>query len=126
MKRTKNPNRRELLGTLGVLGALGISSHASSGEKSKDKVDAVTGPVIVTKADRQEYARLRNLDGPKVVAKQKKMPVGEIGNLTFGRLMSGRAMRLPGLSGSRDGTIWLTEEFIPTALRRAAMTNTVN
>ncbi|MHC4736281.1 MAG: hypothetical protein ACYTDW_17755, partial [Planctomycetota bacterium] len=59
--------------------------------KSQDKVDAVTGPTYVTRSDKLEYARLKKLDlnDPKVAARQKKMPVGKIGNLTLGRLISG-------------------------------------
>ncbi|MHC4353180.1 MAG: hypothetical protein ACYS0H_10730, partial [Planctomycetota bacterium] len=72
----KLTNRREMLGTLGTLPLAGMASSA---------------PTLATKSDVQEYVRLRDLDldDPKVVAKRKKMPVGKIGNLTFGRLMSG-------------------------------------
>ena len=37
------------------------------------------------------YARLKAMDlnEPKIIAKQKKMPVGKIGNLSIGRLISG-------------------------------------
>jgi len=91
MKLTKSPNRRELLSTLGILPVLGMFSCASSKGKSQKKVDAVTGPTFITRSDKQEYARLKTLDlnEPKVVAKQKKMPVGKIGNLSVGRLISG-------------------------------------
>ncbi|MCJ7673716.1 MAG: hypothetical protein MUO33_01020 [Sedimentisphaerales bacterium] len=85
----KFTNRREILGTLGSLPFLGIAAHSSS--KAQDNADAVTGPVIITKSDSQEYARLRalDLDDPKVIARQKRMPVGKIGNLSVGRLISG-------------------------------------
>lgn len=91
MKLTKSPNRRELLSTLGILPVLGMFSCASSKGKSQKKVDAVTSPTFITRSDKQEYARLKTLDlnEPKVVAKQKKMPVGKIGNLSVGRLISG-------------------------------------
>ncbi len=91
MKLKKNPNRRELLGTLGVLPVLGALSNSSAKGKSQDKIGPATGPAVITSSDKQEYDRLKNLDlgDPKVVAKQKKMPVAKIGNLTFGRLMSG-------------------------------------
>ena len=84
MKAAKNPNRREVLGALGALGLVGEPSGASAGGRA----DAL---VIATKADRQEYGRLKDLDldDPKVLARQKEMPVGKIGEITFGRLMSG-------------------------------------
>ena len=41
--------------------------------------------------DKGDYARLKNLDlnDPKVVANRQRMPVGRIGELTVGRLISG-------------------------------------
>jgi hypothetical protein len=91
MKITKGTNRRELLKTLGGLPLIGSLLYQSSKAKSQDKVDAVTGPTYVTRSDKLEYARLKslNLNDPKTVARQKKMPVGKIGNLTLGRLISG-------------------------------------
>ncbi|HUT12291.1 MAG TPA: hypothetical protein VMY42_17470 [Thermoguttaceae bacterium] len=84
-------NRREWLGSVGTLPVLGIVSAASSGAESDEKVDAVTQPTFVTRSDKDEYARLRNLDlrDPKAVARQQQMPVGKIGGLTLGRLISG-------------------------------------
>jgi hypothetical protein len=84
-------NRREVLGTLGALPLLGVASCAPSNRKSQGGVDAMTGPTIITRSDQKEYARLRTLDlnDPKVAAKQKEMPVGKIGTLTVGRLISG-------------------------------------
>jgi hypothetical protein len=66
-------------------------SSSSAKGKSRDKVDAVTGPTFITRSDKLEYARLKAMDlnDPKIVAKQKKMPVGKIGNLSIGRLISG-------------------------------------
>ena len=86
MNRT---NRREILGSLGALPFLGMAS--SSKTKSQDKIDAMTGPTFITKSDKIDYARLKALDlnDPDAVAKQKKMPVGKIGNLTLGRLICG-------------------------------------
>ena len=86
MKRT---NRREMLGSLGALPFLGMAS--SSKAKSQDKIDAVTAPTFITKSDKLDYTRLQalDLDDPEVVVKQKKMPVGKIGNLTLGRLICG-------------------------------------
>ena len=91
MKLTKGTNRRELLKTIGSLPVIGSLLSQSAKGKSEDKVDAVTGPTFITRSDKQEYARLKNLDlnDPKIVATQKKMPVGKIGNLTLGRLISG-------------------------------------
>jgi len=91
MKLTQNPNRREVLRTLGALPVLGISSRLSAKGKSQDKVDVVTGPTFIARSDKQEYARLKALDlnDPKLVARQKKMPTGKIGNLSVGRLISG-------------------------------------
>jgi len=85
----KQTNRREILGSLGALPFLGMAS--SSKAKSQDKIDAMTGPTFITKSDKLDYARLKALDlnDPKVTAKQKKMPVGKIGNLILGRLICG-------------------------------------
>jgi len=85
----KHRNRREIIGSLGVLPFLGAAS--SSKAKSNDKIDALTGPTFITKSDKQDYARLKalDLDDPEVAAKQKKMPVAKIGNLTLGRVICG-------------------------------------
>ena len=91
MKLIKSPSRRKLLKTLGSLPVIGTLLYSSSKGKSQEKVDAVTGPTYITRSDKLEYSRLKNLDldDPKIIAKQKKMPVGKIGDLTLGRLMSG-------------------------------------
>ena len=70
---------------------LGAVSHPSSKEKSEDEVDAVTGPTFIARSDKQDYARLKAMDlnDPEIVARQKKMPVGKIGNLSVGRLICG-------------------------------------
>ncbi|MBN2270270.1 MAG: hypothetical protein JXN61_06635 [Sedimentisphaerales bacterium] len=87
MKSAKYPNRREVLGGLGAMGVIGVSSSALATEA----VDASTDSDITTKTDRLEYARLRDLDldAPEVLARRQKMPTGKIGDITFGRLMSG-------------------------------------
>jgi len=87
----KLTNRREILGTLGTLPLVGIASSATASGRSREKADASTAPTLATELDLQDYVRLQrlDLDDPKVAAKRKKMPVGKIGNLTFGRLMSG-------------------------------------
>jgi len=91
MKLMKSPNRRELLKTLGSMPVISTLLSSSSKGKSQEQVDAVTGPTYITRSDKLEYARLKELDlnDPKIAATQKKMPVGKIGNLTLGRLMSG-------------------------------------
>jgi hypothetical protein len=85
----KHTNRREMLGSLGALPFLGMAS--SSKAKSNEKIDAVTEPTFITRSDKLDYARLKalDLDDPEVKAKQKKMAVGKIGNLTLGRLICG-------------------------------------
>jgi len=84
-------NRREVLGTLSALPFVGAACRAFSKEKPSEQVDAVTGPTLIVETDRKEYARLKSLDlnSPETVAMQKKMPVGKIGNLSVGRLVSG-------------------------------------
>ena len=88
MKRT---NRREVLGTIGALPLVGMAANAYSKERASDKADAMAALAFAGESDVRDFVRLRDLDldEPKVVAKRKKMPVGKIGNLTFGRLMSG-------------------------------------
>lgn len=87
----KPTSRREILGTLSALPLLVMASNALSKRKPSEKVDATAGHPLIVEWDRKEYARLKNLDlnEPKVVAKQKTMPVGKIGNLCVGRLISG-------------------------------------
>jgi len=91
MKPSKKPNRRELLGTMCVSPLLGLLACPSSKGGSRNKVDAMAGHALVAESDREEYARLKALDlnDPEIIAKQKKMPVGKIGNLSVGRLISG-------------------------------------
>ena len=85
------PNRRELLGALGVLPLAGAFADPGSEEKPHNDVDAVTQPTFVARSDKEDYARLKGLDlsDPEVVARQKGMPVGKIGKLSVGRLLSG-------------------------------------
>jgi len=87
----KPTNRRKVLGTLSTLPLLGIASHTFAKRKPPEKVDAIAGHPLIAESDSKEYARLKSLDlnDPKIVAKQKKMPVGKIGNLSVGRLISG-------------------------------------
>ncbi len=93
-KNTPEPlSRRQTLKTLGALPVLGILSAASAEEEPKAKADAVSRPtsIAVHESYWREYSRLRelDLDDPAVVATRKKMPVGRIGNLSMGRLISG-------------------------------------
>ena len=87
----KLTSRREMLGTLGALPLLGMDSNSFSKEITQDGVGAATGPAIITESDWREYMRLKSLDldEPKVIAQQKKMPVGKIGGLSVGRLICG-------------------------------------
>jgi hypothetical protein len=85
------PNRRDLLGALGVLPLAGVFADPGSEGKPDNDVDAVTQPTFVARSDKEEYGRLKALDlnDPEVVARQKSMPVGKIGKLFVGRLLSG-------------------------------------
>ncbi|MHC4120732.1 MAG: hypothetical protein ACYSWO_24845 [Planctomycetota bacterium] len=83
----KLTNRREVLGTIGALPLIGMSAKGESNKKA----DAPGAATFIAESDVRDYVRLRDLDldEPKVTAKRNKMPVGKIGDLTFGRLMSG-------------------------------------
>lgn len=85
----KQTNRREMLGTLGTLPLVGMASGSAASGKPKE--DILSGPKLATDSDIEDYVRLRDLDldDPKVKAKCRKMPVGKIGDLRFGRLMCG-------------------------------------
>jgi hypothetical protein len=80
-----------MLGALGTLPIIGAAGCAATKTESQTAVDAVTGPTLIIESDRKEYARLKalDLDDPKTIAKKKKMPVGRIGDLSLGRLISG-------------------------------------
>jgi hypothetical protein len=98
-------NRRELLGSLRslpVLGAAGLFARKfSKALPQEGQTVVLAGPTphriqiedqtLAPGAELENYTRLRSLelDSPIVVAKQKQMPVGKIGNLTIGRLISG-------------------------------------
>jgi hypothetical protein len=84
-------SRRQWLSSLGILPLVGLFAAPSSKKESEEKPDVVTGPTFVTRSDNLEYSWLKalNLDDPEVVAGAKKMPVGKIGDLTLGRLISG-------------------------------------
>jgi hypothetical protein len=91
MKLAKNPSRRHLLKTAGALPFIGAALSRSAIAQSADKPRHPTAAPLITTSDAREYARLRNLDlnDPEVIAARAKMPVGRIGNLTVGRLISG-------------------------------------
>ena len=84
-------NRRKVLETLSTLPFLGIASYPFSKGEAQDKADALTGFTLVTESDIKEYARLKTMDinEPKIADIRKNMPVGKIGNLSVGRLISG-------------------------------------
>ncbi len=84
-------NRREMLGALGVLPVLGAMAHASPRGKSEKGAGGADLGALVTESDRREWARLKalNLADPEVVARQKRMPTGRIGDLSVGRLICG-------------------------------------
>ena len=87
MKSARNPTRRQVLGALGAAGVLGAAPVPASPAEA----DAAVGAELVHRADRLEYARLKalNLAAAEVVAKQKQMPAGRIGNLRVSRLIAG-------------------------------------
>ena len=87
----KSTSRRKVLSTLSTLPLLGIASHTFAKRKPSEKIDAIAGHPLIAESDMKEYARLKSLDlnEPKIVTKQKKMPVGKIGNLSVSRLISG-------------------------------------
>ena len=89
-RAARTTGRRELLGGLGAASAAGLVPHAA-GAAAAPKGGASDQAAIVTAADSRECARLKALDlsAPEVVARQKKMPTGKIGDLTVGRLISG-------------------------------------
>jgi hypothetical protein len=86
----KRMNRRRMLGTLGTVPLLGLGSNALAQESSRppEEINAAT---LLTEPDRKEYARLKaaNLNDAAIVAQRQKMPVGKIGKLSLGRLISG-------------------------------------
>ena len=97
-------------------------------DRSNDTVDAVTAPTPLAPSDSRgkEYARLRalDLDDLDVKAKQAKMPVGKIGDLTVGRLISGSnliSMNMhatgPGLR-DEPGRHYNTEERVFMTLKK--------
>ncbi len=88
----KSTNRRQILGTLSTLPFLGIAGQAQRDKVPKAQSRSMPLRLCAcTDSDRQEYARLKtlDLDDPKIVARQKKMPVAKIGKLFVGRLISG-------------------------------------
>lgn len=80
--------RRQALASLGVLSAAVVLSRqaAPAGESA-----VAERPAFAVREVQCEFERLRalNLDDPQVVARRQTMPVGKIGNLTLGRLISG-------------------------------------
>ncbi|MHC4571858.1 MAG: DoxX family membrane protein [Planctomycetota bacterium] len=89
----KKLSRREILSTVGSLPVLGVFSYPFLKGGLRKKLDAISGATAaaVTDSYKKEYARLKTMDlnEPGIVAKQKNMPVGQIGGLSMGRLISG-------------------------------------
>jgi len=88
---SRTSGRRQLIGKLATLPVLSLFLPTSARGAAKKDKEPTRRPIIVTQPDAQEYARLKALDlkDPKARAKQKKMAVGKIGDLTVGRLISG-------------------------------------
>jgi len=88
-----NPlSRRGMLAALGASSLLGAAAGRSSGASGDTaQADRLPPGAPATERDAKECARLKALDlaDPKTVATGKEMPVATIGDLTFGRLMSG-------------------------------------
>ncbi len=86
----KRVNRRGMLGALGTLPLIGLGA-GSVGGGGPNKSGGINAAALLKEADRKEYARLKaaDLDDPAITAKRQSMPVGKIGNLLVGRLISG-------------------------------------
>jgi hypothetical protein len=91
MRDKRGLSRREVLGGLGALPVLGMFSDAYSQGKAEREAGTAGGCGLVADFDRQEHARLKALDlnDPKAAGERKKMPVGKIGDMSVGRLISG-------------------------------------
>lgn len=91
-KASETQSRRELLGTLGIVPVAGFLSYQlGEGGPKETKAAALPRSTLATAEDKREYARLKALDlkALEAAAKQKSMPVGKIGDLSVGRLISG-------------------------------------
>ena len=88
-----NPlTRRGMLAALGTSSLLGAAAGRSSGASGDAaRADPLPHGAPATERDSKECARLKalDLDDPKTLAKRNEMAVAKIGDLTFGRLMSG-------------------------------------
>lgn len=95
-------DRRQLFANLGVFSACGIlASKSAKGQQQQGETIALAGATpqqvkmneqtLASVEELQNYMRLKalELDSPLVVARQGKMPVGKIGNVTISRLISG-------------------------------------
>ena len=83
--------RRQLIGKLGTLPVLSLFLPTLARGESKTDKEPMRRSIIITQSDAREYARLKalNLQAPEVRVQQKKMSVGNIGDLTVSRLISG-------------------------------------
>jgi uncharacterized membrane protein YphA (DoxX/SURF4 family) len=87
--KTSGPfNRRQVVANLAALPFLGIFGYASRKKYQFEKVHAITGATI-----KAPEASLEKLTGP--------IPVGRIGNLTFGRVILGNNL-IGGWAHARD------------------------
>jgi hypothetical protein len=100
--RAHSADRRTLLANLGVFSASGIfAGETAKGQAQRSETAVLAGPTrhnvnmdeqtLAPAEELQDYSRLKALDlgSPIVAARQREMPVGKIGNLTIGRLISG-------------------------------------
>jgi hypothetical protein len=90
--------RREFLSTLGALPVLGVAAASGSSALQQQEKPAVAAPTSGTgvgegpfnEAIHQYYTvKVIDLKDPETIAKQKRMPVGKIGDLSIGRLVCG-------------------------------------
>jgi len=89
--------RREMLGVVPAAGLLYSLSGAPAGGAAE--VGADLAREAVPESYLREYARLKalDLDDPRVAARRKAMPSGEIGDLTISRLISGSNLISPNM-----------------------------
>ena len=89
--RVRKPNQPPAIARRsGALPVLAIGGPTAQGQ-SAEQAGGAPRPALGTTPDQQEYARLKSLDlnDPAVVAQRQRMPVGQIGSLSVGRLISG-------------------------------------
>ncbi len=94
----RSTKRRELLASLSTLPVLGMAGMPQASAQQAKEKPVVAAPTDGTgagagpfNADVHQYYvnKVVDLKDPEVVAKQKLMPVGKIGNVSMGRLICG-------------------------------------